>query len=251
MTGGAYLGGELELFARAHNWKRYWASEIRRHVHGDVLEVGAGTGVNTGLLRPEDNRSWTCLEPDPRLADQAVRTFARDPHLADCRVTAATISGLEAGARFDTILYIDVLEHIEDDRAELARAAAVLRDKGHLIVLAPAHQSLYTAFDESIGHFRRYDRTRLAACSPPGGDLVRLIYLDSVGLLASIANRFLFRQSMPTIEQILFWDRVLVPQSRWLDRIVFHSIGKSILAVWQKRESRHGAVTANEASGDL
>ena len=65
--------------------------------------------------------------------------------------------------------------------------------------------------------------------------MVRLIYLDSVGMLPLIANRLLLRQSLPTLKQILFWDRLLVPQSRYVDRLVFHAIGKSVLCIWQKR----------------
>jgi hypothetical protein len=56
--------------------------------------------------------------------------------------------------------------------------------------------------------------------------------IDSFGLLASLANRLLLRSSMPSEGQILLWDRVLVPLSRVGDRLSFHRIGKSVLAVW-------------------
>jgi 2-polyprenyl-3-methyl-5-hydroxy-6-metoxy-1,4-benzoquinol methylase len=62
--------------------------------------------------------------------------------------------------RFDTALYIDVLEHIRDDQTEVARVGRHLTPGGHLVVLAPAHQALYTLFDAAIGHFRRYGMAR-------------------------------------------------------------------------------------------
>jgi hypothetical protein len=61
-----------------------------------------------------------------------------------------------------------------------------------------------------------------------------MIYLDSAGMLASSGNRLLLKQSMPTLRQILFWDRYLVPVSRVLDRLVLHGFGKSLLGIWTK-----------------
>jgi SAM-dependent methyltransferase len=235
MTVQKYIGSELDLFALASNWKSYWVSEIRRYVVGDVLEVGAGTGINTGLLKSDRTSSWTCLEPDPALADRMKKTFAAQAALSDCQVRVMTTADLERDRKFDTILYVDVLEHIADDREEMERAAGLLREEGRIIVLAPAHQFLYTPFDKSIGHFRRYDKTSLAACSPADCDLVRLLYLDSAGLLASISNRLLLSQSMPTTRQIMFWDRLLVPHSRYLDRLTLHKVGKSVVCIWQKK----------------
>ena len=72
------------------------------------------------------------------------------------------------------------------------------------------------------------------AISPAGLELELCRYLDSVGLAASIANLAWLSQSMPTTGQLRFWDTLLVPASRVIDRLLLHSIGKSILAVWRK-----------------
>lgn len=116
-----YVGGELGLFAHAKNWKSYWSARISPHLRGDVLEVGAGIGTNTVLLRPLHQGSWTCLEPDGKLVAELKTVLARTNLEKTCRVLEGTISGLPANERFDTIIYIDVLEHIPDDGAELAR----------------------------------------------------------------------------------------------------------------------------------
>lgn len=229
-----YSGDELDLFAHARNWKRYWSSRIRPYVAGDVLEVGAGLGANAEYLLTDAVRSWTSLEPDPRLAG---RLRARAAGLPEGRSTVlvGTLGTIDAGARFDAILYIDVLEHIADDREELRRAAAHLRDGGFLVVVSPAHQFLFTEFDRAVGHHRRYDRKALGACAPPELALARLHYLDSAGILASLGNRLLLRKADPTQKQILFWDRALVPVSRVLDRALAFSVGKSIVGVWKKQ----------------
>lgn len=230
MTQLSYVGTELEIFSRAVNWKRYWADRIRPYIRGAVLEVGAGTGINTPFLKTADCASWLCLEPDAQLADQL---HPRCETLG-CEVLVGTLEDVPAPLGFDTILYIDVLEHIADDRAELRRAAALLRAGGHLVVLSPAHQWLFTPFDAAIGHHRRYTRQTLRQAAPPALDLVRLDYLDAVGVLLSLGNRVALRQSMPTQGQVLLWDRMAVPVSRRLDWLVRYRAGKSVLAVWRR-----------------
>jgi SAM-dependent methyltransferase len=223
-----YIGGELRLFEKAVNWKRYWRGRIRPFVGGDVLEVGAGIGANTRALSNLAHTTWTCLEPDATLAsgipEMGPEYFRR----------VGTTEDLAAHEQFDSILYIDVLEHIEDDRSELRRAADHLKPGGYVIVLSPAHQFLYTAFDCEIGHFRRYSRTMLRAVGPTECREVKFIYMDSVGMLASAANRYLLKQSMPKESQILAWDRMMIPMSRAVDALLFNRAGKSVLGVWQR-----------------
>jgi len=234
MTGSRYVGKELDLFSHAKNWKRYWSSQIRPYVSGDVLEVGAGLGVNAAFLNSRSSSSWTCLEPDPELAAQMREKFAAQPALANCRVESGTTQTPDQRPQFDTVIYIDVLEHIENDRQELLRASGLLRSEGRLIVLAPAYQWLYTHFDGAIGHVRRYTRSTLSACTPSGCELERLFYLDSAGLLASIGSKLFLKQLLPNLKQILLWGRILVPISRVSDHLTLHGIGRSILAIWKK-----------------
>lgn len=234
MTTTAYVGSELELFADARNWKAYLRRQIAPHLGQDVLEVGAGIGSFARAAAGESTRRWVCLEPDPGMHAELARMI-RDHELPAC--CEAMLGGVESvpdSASFDSVVYIDVLEHIEDDADELRRALRLLRAGGALVVMSPAHQSLYSGFDKSIGHFRRYSKTTLSKLTPPGASLVRLIYLDSAGLLASLANRVLLRQAMPTHAQVAFWDRVLVRISMALDPILLRRIGKSVLGVWRR-----------------
>jgi SAM-dependent methyltransferase len=234
MSEQEYCGEELELFAAVRNWKRYWSAAIRGYISGDVLEAGAGTGSNLAYLHSGNAGRWVCLEPDPRLLAQLQQELAA-PVLRSCETVCGTVRTIDSSWQFDTIIYIDVLEHIEDDRGELKLAAAHLRPSGRVIVLSPAHQWLFTPFDAAIGHFRRYNRSMLRAITPPELDVERILYLDSVGMLASAANRLLLRQSMPTAGQLQFWDRRLIPLSRVCDPLLRHALGKSIVGVWRKR----------------
>jgi len=231
---GRYVGAELELFSRAHNWKRYFGSFLRRHLVGRVLEVGAGLGSTAQILCDGSQEEWLCLEPDPQLAAEIQRKIAASEISSCCAALAGTIEALPPTARYNAIIYIDVIEHLEDEAAELERAAARLEPGGKLVVLAPAHHWLYSPFDEAIGHLRRYDRKRLAGAIPSTLERRRLIYLDSVGLAASAVNRLILREPMPTARQIAFWDRAMVPLSRVVDPLLFYGFGKSVLGIWER-----------------
>jgi SAM-dependent methyltransferase len=229
-----YAGSELEVFAHATNWKRYLQSLMRDYLTGDVLEVGAGIGGTTRMLCDGRQRSWTCLEPDPTLAAALDASVAEAPLPIQPRLLVAATSDVRDGSRFDAVLYIDVLEHIEDDGAEMARAAALVRPGGAIVVLAPAHPWLFTAFDARIGHFRRYTRAMLQRLTPEQTAIERLQYVDSAGMIASCANKLLLRSDAPTLTQIRLWDRVFVSASRRVDPILGWRVGKSVLGVWRR-----------------
>ncbi len=228
-----YIGDELELFRAAHNWKRYFARVIRPHVRGRVLDVGSGLGVNARELVNETVTSYTFLEPDATLLDRMV-TQAELPHRAIEQVHGTTTD--LAGRTFDTILYLDVLEHIADDTAELLRAYELLAPDGRLIILAPAFNFLYSPFDQAIGHHRRYSLKQLSTVIPIGLVPVKERYLDSLGLLLSLGNKLLMRQRMPTARQIRVWDRFVIPVSRLTDHLFKQAFGRSLVAVYRKPE---------------
>lgn len=229
-----YVGTELELFSLASNWKSYLKRKLQRHLQGDVLEVGAGLGGTTKVLYDAAQSSWVCLEPDPRLAERLQSAVAAMNRPRPPEVRVGYLTDLEPQLAFDSILYVDVLEHIEDDQREVNLAAARLRPGGRLIVLCPAHQFLFSPFDQAIGHFRRYDKRMYRKLTPAGMKLIDLQYLDSVGMLLSLANRAVLRSGSPKQSQILLWDRWFVPCSRVTDRLFCGNVGKSILGVWQK-----------------
>lgn len=227
--GYAYVGSELDLFALATCWKRVLRAQISPFLGRRVLEVGAGIGATAEILCDGSQERWLCLEPDASLARQI--GGRRLP--ACCEVRVGSVAALAPDERFDAALYIDVLEHIEDDAGELARVAAHLDPGGRLIVLSPAHPWLFTAFDRAIGHVRRYTKATLRAAAPAGLMLERCRYLDAVGLLASLGNRVLLDRAHPTRAQILLWDRVFVRLSRLVDPLLGWGVGKSVLAVWR------------------
>ncbi|MDM9383277.1 class I SAM-dependent methyltransferase [Chlorogloeopsis sp. ULAP01] len=228
-----YIGTELEIFAHATNWKNYYASIIHPYLSGKVLEVGAGMGMTTKVLCQANCKKWICLEPDSLLLAKIKQLIEVNELPSFCEAKVGTLSELHETS-LDTIIYIDVLEHIENDYNELKNSLQSLKNGGKLVVLSPAHQWLYSPFDQKIGHHRRYTKKSLSSIVPKGFRCIKLSYIDSVGMLASIANKILLKSADPSLKQILFWDRVLVPLSKMIDPLLFFSTGKSVIGIWEK-----------------
>lgn len=230
-----YPGTELELFTHARNWRHYWMTQIEPFLGNRVLEVGAGIGSITRELAKGHKGEWLAVEPDPTLANQ-MRSALDGEALANVTVIQGDLGSIKPDeAPFNSILYSDVMEHIQDDRLEIERALSKLESKGYLILLVPAHQFLFSDFDKAIGHHRRYNMRMLRALTPNSASIVLARYLDCVGVTLSLGNRLITRKDAPTIGQIDFWDRTIVPVSKILDPLFRYRLGKSVLFVLQKK----------------
>lgn len=229
-----YRGDELAMFSQARNWKGYLADRVRPYIRGDVLEVGSGMCAMTLELCEGSCTKWVCLEPDPDLARRGREALRGTDIERLVEIRVGKTSGVSSDEHFDSIIYINVLEHIQDDRSELQRAADLLKPGGAVSVLAPAHQCLFSPLDAAVGHCRRYDRGSLREMGSPRLIEQRITYLDSIGMLASLANRFVLRRSRPTDRQLRFWDSILVRLSRLADPLMVHACGKTVMAVWRK-----------------
>jgi SAM-dependent methyltransferase len=229
-----YIGNELEVFSLAFNWKKYLKDQLSSHIGSNVLEVGSGPGYNTEYLVGQDSRHWVCLEPDgeyiagihQKIISNILPPFIEPVH--------GTIEAIPASRKFDTILYLDVLEHIEDDRDELLRAIDRLETGGRLIMLMPAFSMLFSNFDRNIGHYRRYTRKSLEFIIPEGMEKVRCHYLDACSIPVSLAARYIFTAGTPSAKQIRLWDSVFIPASRRIDPIIGYTFGKSLIGIWKK-----------------
>ena len=241
MVDVSYRGAELNLFKEARNWKAYVRDLIAPYLGREVLEVGAGIGATTEALCSEQQKRWLCLEPDPDFGAHLRLLASRHELPSACQIKTGTVQDLESDEMFDSILYIDVLEHIARDQTELEAASAHLRANGCLIVLSPAHQYLYTPFDRAIGHYRRYDKSALARLGPASLKTIELKYVDSVGAIASLGNKVVLKSALPTAKQLMLWDRLMVPLSKFVDPLLRYRAGKSILAVWRKDKSAASA----------
>lgn len=132
-------------------------------------------------------------------------------------------------------MYLNVLEHIRDDKKEIIIALSKLKKNGYLIVLVPAHNNLYSNFDKAVGHFRRYEISFFHSLKFNNAKVIKCYFLDSVGYFLYFLNKLFFKkETYPSYFKIFLWDRIFTPISVFLDSILLKKFGKNILYVLKK-----------------
>lgn len=224
---------ELELLSNTPRSTEIILNELSGHLGTRVIEVGAGLGQITGILA---NRGYsvTAIEPDPTLFEKSILSSATASHcgtLSDFLSTHAGTMGT-----FDTALYVNVLEHIEDDLAEVKTAYSALREGGHLVIFVPALPALYGTMDEISGHYRRYRKSELRFILDRAGFKVsNLYFFDSVGVLPYWISYALLRRRNLGSASVKLYDSVIIPVSQFISRLSGRRIvGKNLIAVGVK-----------------
>lgn len=226
-----YPGRELEAMSFAVNYHHWIVGELAPFLGRRVAEVGAGIGSVSLLLLEQPIERLEAYEPSANMFPQLAARLAAEPR---ARAVNAFFGAEPPAQGFDSVAYINVLEHIEDDRGELARAFAAIRPGGHLLVFVPALAWLYSDFDRRIGHARRYSRAGLREVARAAGFEVTLAkYFDVAGVLPWFVNFVLLRRSLGA-GGVALYDRVVVPPMRRIEGWIAPPLGKNLLMVARK-----------------
>ena len=227
---GDYEGTELVATAHARNYNRWILDALRPHLGRVVVEVGAGRGNFTRALLDESPERLIAIEPSRLLFPKLLEATAHDARV-DARLGTLGDAGADLEGVAGSIVYINVLEHIDDHADELGRAFRVLEPGGALCVFVPALRWLASEFDDSVGHHRRYGRAELEALARDAGfEVVETRWFDLLGIATWLLAFRLMRMDM-TQGPVIAYDRVAVPVARTLDRLVGPPIGKSLLLI--------------------
>jgi SAM-dependent methyltransferase len=216
----------------------HWIYEHISHALGRrVLEVGSGTGNITRFLC-SDGREVTATDIVSAYRSELERLFGDNPkvRVEKFDLTARTPDAFFIDP-FDSVVCLNVLEHIEDDLFALAQIRDSLAPDGKLALLVPAHQFLYGEFDRAIGHFRRYERRELAGKLKKAGFIVlEMKFFSLVAALPWLINgRLLKRDRIPAGQANL--ANFLVPLLK-LERLIGPPCGLSLIAIAQKSDRR-------------
>jgi len=229
-----YEGSEnLEVMREAVNYNRFLQDLIRRFALDTtaVLDFGAGVGTFTDSLgMPRDRVA--CVEPDTNA----------QAHLASLGFEAHADLSDVVNERFTYIFTLNVLEHIENDRAAVSELYRALRPGGRLFVYVPAFDVLYSAMDAKVGHHRRYRMKGMTHLLQSAGFHIKeRAYTDALGFFATLAYKILDRQSDGTLNMaaVRFYDRYLFPFSRVLSLPLAKVLGKNLYIVAEKPEVRY------------
>jgi glycosyltransferase involved in cell wall biosynthesis len=224
----------LARMGKLNVYNAWLVEQFRPALGSRILEIGSGFGNVTRLLMPRERVVASDLDA---VALEYIRGAFRDQpgvRIASYKFPLSPAERAElAGERLDTIVCCNVLEHIEDDVATLADMAAVLQPGGRLVLLVPAHQSLYGTLDVHLRHFRRYEKEELEKkILGAGFELSSCRFLNRPGVLGWWVNgKLLRRRVLPKAQLSAF--KLVMPI---LEREVRTppSWGLSLLAVAKK-----------------
>lgn len=226
-----YPGAELDSFDKASIWRKYIFLNIKNYVKGLTLEVGAGIGSFTSNYKSLSS-NITLSEIDTDNLNFIKEKFKSE----NFNFTSDYTKNINK--KFDTIMYLNVLEHIEEDNKEVLDAFEKLNPNGYLIILVPAHNKLYSKFDKAVGHFRRYDIDFFKNIKIQKSKLIKLCFLDSAGYFLYYLNKVFFKEEVyPSKLKILIWDKIFTPLTFFLDKILMYKFGKNILYVIQRLDT--------------
>ncbi len=231
---GSYFGRDLEAMSQARNYHRWILGELRPFLGERLVEVGAGCGNFTPYLLEAAPRWVVAVEPSANMFELLVQSVEHEPRVRPVHGFLGDAAGA-CPEPPDTLVYVNVLEHVEADRRELARAREVLGARGRLCVLVPALPALYGSFDRAVGHVRRYRKSELEdKVRRAGFRVVRSRYFDLPGALAWWVVYKLLRSGSLGAGQVSLYDRLVVPLARRVEAVWSPPIGKNVLLVAEK-----------------
>jgi SAM-dependent methyltransferase len=221
----------LDRLADAVRYNRWMFDRIRPWIGSRVLEIGSGIGTLSTFL--VDRERLVLTDTREEYLARLRQRFDGLPNISVARLYLPRDTAI-AGEPFDTVICLNVLEHVDDDIGSLAAIHRLLHPGGRLVLLVPALPALYGTIDRALGHHRRYTRAELEGKFERNGFRVRHIeYFNLAGVPGWwLAGRVLRRQMIPA-GSLRFYD-ALVPLFR-LERFLPWRVGQSLITIGEAR----------------
>jgi SAM-dependent methyltransferase len=205
------IGGRtLEIFGRTPKVNAWIYSKFADHVRGDVLEIGSGIG-NLSRLILKDARSAVLTDVESQYIAGLDQEFGREEGVVVTRFNLDEPAPAEiAHRRFDAIVAVNVIEHIQDDERAVQIVASLLKPGGKFLIYVPAVPFAYGSLDRMLGHYRRYTAQSLATLLRGAGlEPGPIRYFNFFGLLGWFVNGRILRRKSLSEKQIALFERLV------------------------------------------
>ncbi len=229
-----YTVRDQQRMTRAVNYFAWQARIALAPLGRRIVEVGCGIGNFTRMML--DRELVVALDIDPNCIANHQARFANQSHIQS-RVLDALDPRFSAlrEQRPDSVVCLNVLEHISDDLATLRAFNSILPPGGRVVLLVPAFMALYGPIDKHLGHYRRYTKASLRTTAHAAGFRpLDLRYMNTIGFFGWWVNAKLIPREEQSEGQIEIFDKYIVPVQEKLETWITPPFGQSVFAVLEK-----------------
>jgi 2-polyprenyl-3-methyl-5-hydroxy-6-metoxy-1,4-benzoquinol methylase len=225
----------LESFSRAKAFTQWQYEEIQNSLRGNILELGSGIGnISEFLLKNHPSVALSDLRPE--YCRYLSNLYQEDPHLSGIYELDLSQPDFQSRhksllGKFDTVIALNVLEHIADDVLAIRNAKSLMQAMGTLVLLVPAGQWLYNSLDRELGHVKRYSKKGLNEIIQAAGLTVKDCRYFNAAAIAGwwfqgniLRNKIISRSSLNLYNQ-------MVPVFKKADKFVAPFAGVSLISV--------------------
>jgi ubiquinone/menaquinone biosynthesis C-methylase UbiE len=222
----------LETMSKATNYNSWIYSNISKYLGRRILEIGGGVGSMTRFFTGKK------LVVSTDINDYNIKAlnykFSKKKRFVSVKTDISkTVSDLKKFS-FDTVVCINVLEHIKDDRQALKNMSSLLDSRGRLVLVLPAFSSLYGSIDRSDRHYRRYDRNpTIRNVEKAGFNVVKSHYMNLPGFFGWYYHGRILKANVHPEGDISLFDK-LVPVFGFFEKIFKPPFGLSLIIIAEK-----------------
>jgi len=222
----------LNALSGTRRFNSWMVSQIDFYVGNEVLEIGSGIGNLTHYFLPRDR--YVCSDIDPLHLHRLSNRFYRRPNIEIKKLDISEkIEFHKVNDQYDTVICINVLEHIENHKLALMNINKLLKQGGRLILLVPNSPFLFTTLDEALGHIRRYKKNEInSLLLDTGFELEKIWYFNRISVLGWIWNGKILKRRHFSRLQLKIFDSLIWLWKRIDPYFPWH--GQSIIAIAKK-----------------
>jgi 2-polyprenyl-3-methyl-5-hydroxy-6-metoxy-1,4-benzoquinol methylase len=224
----------LDALAQTPRFNAWMADTVRPYMGSHVLEIGSGIGNLAQYLSPR-RKSYVASDIEEEHLSRLWVRFQNRPNMRLIRCDLSNPRDFsELKERFDTVVCLNVLEHIEDDSTGLRNIASALAPGGTAIILVPQGMAIYGTLDEVLGHYRRYSEKELVSKMEGAGfEVEQVLHFNRVTRPGWWFNGQILRRRYFSRFQLWAFDRLV-----WFWKRIDRGLpwpAVSIIAIGRKR----------------
>jgi 2-polyprenyl-3-methyl-5-hydroxy-6-metoxy-1,4-benzoquinol methylase len=233
-----------DLFSERGNYRYYQYDLIKDYIGKEILEVGGGNRSFTNIICKRNKNIDRLLSIEPSSTFYNSNKIAFNfPEYVEFKFIDLFDLEIKEEERFDTVIFIHVLEHIENDKEALKKACSIINPGGYILIEVPALQFLYSVHDKMVGHFRRYNKKSLRSIIDMSNlEIVNLWYQDPIGILGSFLYFKMKKIKLKSDagEKLVrtegnIYDKFVIPFEKQIERYVTFPFGLSLTAILKKK----------------